>query len=181
MAYLNMFRQLWRYAGNERWKIVVYLLLHTISVLGELGKPLAFALVINTLQANKPSLIHDVWHWLMVYLMCFFTFEVFHRSARYIERFVAFRTRQRYVDALYDQLHALPLRWHAEHHSGDLINRVNIAGEALLHFGESPGQLRRLRHEVLGTVTRPLADLADHLRGGVVRGFCAHFRDTQAL
>lgn len=135
MAYLYMLKQLWRYAGEERWKIVAYYLLHAISILGELGKPYAFAMVINSLQVNRPSLISDVSHWLMIYVLCFFTFEVFHRFARYIEIPVAFRTRRRFVEAMYDKLQSLPLSWHTDHHSGNLIDRVNVAAHAIHEFG----------------------------------------------
>ncbi len=135
MAYLYMFRQLWRYAGAERWKIVVYLLIHVISVLGEIGKPLAFAMVIDALQANHPTLIAEVLHWLGVYVLCFFTFEVFHRFARYLEVPVAYRSRGRFVQAMYDKLQSLPLRWHTDNHSGNVINRVNVAAKAVHLFG----------------------------------------------
>lgn len=131
-----MFKQLWRYANGERWKIVVYYFLHAISMLGELGKPYAFAMMINTLQANRPSLIHDVSYWLGVYALCFVVFRVFHVSARYIELPVAFRCRRRFVDDMYERLQSLPLSWHTEHHSGNLIDRINIAGNALNNFGQ---------------------------------------------
>ncbi len=137
MAYLYMLRQLWHYASEERWKIVVYYLLHAISILGELGKPYAFAMVINALQANRASVIGDVSHWLAFYVLCFFTLEVFHRSARYIELPVAFRSRRRFVDAMYDRLQSLPLSWHTEHHSGNLIDRINVAAQALNEFGNA--------------------------------------------
>ncbi len=137
MSYICMLRQLWRYAGQERWKIVVYFVLHAVSILGELGKPYAFAMVINALQANRPSLVADVSHWLAFYVLCVFVFEICHRCARYIEIPVAFRTRRRFIDAMYDKLQSLPLSWHAEHHSGNLIDRINIAAEALHEFGTS--------------------------------------------
>ncbi len=137
MAYLYMLKQLWRYAGEERWKIVAYYLLHAISILGELGKPFAFAMVINALQANRSSLISDVSHWLAFYVLCFITFEVFHRCARYLELPVAFRSRRRFIDAMYDRLQSLPLSWHTEHHSGNLIDRINVAARALHEFGNA--------------------------------------------
>ena len=135
MAYWYMLKQLWRYAGEERWKIVVYGVLHAISVLGELGKPYAFAMVINALQANRPTLLQEVGHWLGCYALCFLIFEVFHRGGRYLELPVAFRSRRRFVEAMYDRLQSLPLSWHAEHHSGNLIDRVNVAARALHEFG----------------------------------------------
>ena len=131
-----MFKQLWHYARPERWKVVVYFLLHAIGTLGELGKPFAFAMVVNALQANQPSMVAEITYWLMFYVMCFFVFEVFHRSARYIERYVAFRNRKRFVGAMYDHLQALPLSWHSDNHSGAVIDRVNRASDALYHFSE---------------------------------------------
>ena len=136
MAYLYMFKQLWRYAKPERWKVVVYFLFHAIATLGDLGKPFAFAMVVNALQAQQSSMLIDIMHWLVFYIMCFFVFEVFHISARYIERYVAFRNRKRFVGAMYDHLQALPLSWHADNHSGAVIDRVNRASDALFHFGE---------------------------------------------
>ncbi len=134
MAYFYLLKQLWRYAGPERWKVVVYFVIHAISVAGEVGKPYAFALVINALQANGAHLLADVKHGLLLYVLFTLTFEVMHRPARYLEIGVAFRCRQRFVDAMYERLQALPLSWHTEHHSGSIINRVNVAGGALHGF-----------------------------------------------
>jgi len=135
MAYLYMLKRLWHYARGERWKIVAYYLLHAVSISGDLGKPYAFAMVVNALQANRPTLMDEVLHWLTFYVLCFFTFEVCHRAARYIELPVAFRSRRRFVDAVYDRLQSMPLSWHTEHHSGNLIDRTNIAAKALHGFG----------------------------------------------
>ena len=62
MAYLYMLKRLWYYARGERWKIVIYYLLHAVSILGDLGKPYAFAMVVNALQANQPTLMEEVLH-----------------------------------------------------------------------------------------------------------------------
>lgn len=137
MAYLFMLKQLWHYAGDDRPRIVIYYLLHAVSILGELGKPYAFAMVVNSLQANRPTLIADVSHWLGFYVLCYFTFRVLHISARYIELPVAFRCRRRFVDDIYDRLQSLPLSWHTEHHSGNIIDRVNVAARALHEFGQA--------------------------------------------
>ncbi|WP_214484478.1 ABC transporter ATP-binding protein [Bacillus sp. SM2101] len=137
MEYFNMFRQLWLYADRERWKIVVYLTLHAISMLGELGKPFAFSMVLNALQRNESTVVREVMTWLGFYLLCFFVFEIFHRSARFIERFVAFRNRKRFVNSMYSHLQSLPLSWHSDNHSGAVIDRVNKAADGLYNFGQS--------------------------------------------
>ncbi|WP_282936570.1 ABC transporter ATP-binding protein [Paenibacillus sp. RC67] len=132
-----MFKQLWLYADRERWKVVIYLILHAFSMLGELGKPYAFAMMINALQKNDPSVVDEVVKWLMFYVLCFFIFEIFHRSARFIERYVAFRNRKRFITIMYDHLHSLPLGWHSDNHSGSVIDRVNRAGNAIHQFSEA--------------------------------------------
>jgi ATP-binding cassette subfamily B protein len=132
-----MFKQYWHYSGKERWKVVVCLILHAISMLGELGKPFAFAMVINAIQKNDPTIVDEVIKWLLFYVLCFFIFEIFHRGARFIERYVAFRTRKRFVIGMYDHLQSLPLSWHSDNHSGAVIDRVNKAANALHQFGES--------------------------------------------
>lgn len=137
MSFLYMFRQLWHYAGKEKWKIVVYLLSHTCSLLGVLIQPYAFAQVFNVLQRNESDLFSQVLLWLGLYALGFFIFEVFHRIGRFLERRVAFRCRQRFTSDMYRRLYHLPMKWHADHHSGNVINRIMVAGEGLTWFGQN--------------------------------------------
>ncbi|CAG7637231.1 Putative multidrug export ATP-binding/permease protein [Paenibacillus allorhizosphaerae] len=129
-----MFKQLWLYADRERWKVVVYLSLHTVSLLGELGQPFALSMIMSTLQSNRATVIDEVIQWVLFYVLCFSVFEMFHRGARNIERFVSFRSRRRFVLAMYDHLQSLPLRWHTDNHSGAVIDRVNKAADGLHSF-----------------------------------------------
>ena len=137
MAYIYMLKQLWHYAEKERWKIIIYMIFHSISICGELGKPFAFAMVINALQENNETVIQEVIYWFIVYVLFFFIFEIFHRSARFIERYTAFRSRKRFIAKTYEHLQSLPLAWHSDNHSGSVIDRVNKAGAALFMFGQS--------------------------------------------
>ncbi len=131
-----MLKQLWGYSGEDKKKVVIFMIFHFISILGQLGKPLAFAMILNTLQKNTSTLIQDVVFWLSIYLICFFIFEIFHRAGRYIERFVAFRARKNFINSIYKHLRFLPLNWHNDNHSGSIIDRVNKASNALYYFGE---------------------------------------------
>jgi ATP-binding cassette subfamily B protein len=137
MAYLYMFGRLWHYAGREKWKILAYLFLHLISQLGVLAQPYAFAQVFNVLQRNEPDLIRQVIFWLGMYVLFFFVFNIFHRLARFIERRVAYRCRQRFINEMYTRLYHLPMKWHSDHHSGNTINRVNVASTGLSDFGQN--------------------------------------------
>jgi len=136
MAYLYMFRHVWHYAGKERWKIIVYIICHVCSTTGELLQPYAFAQVFNVLQRNEADLLVQVLQWIGVYGLGFLIFEVFHRIARFMERRVAFRSRQRFTTDMYTRLYHLPMKWHTDYHSGNIINRVMIAGAGLSEFGQ---------------------------------------------
>lgn len=137
MNYLKMLANLIEYSENEKWKIIVYYILHVISIIGTLLQPYAFSMIINALQKNTNTLISDIIFWLLIYLLGFLIFNVFHRIARIIERGVAFRARKRFSISIYKKLESLPMKWHDEHHSGSIIDRVNKAAEALYFFGEA--------------------------------------------
>lgn len=131
---------------------------HVLSMFGMLGQPYAFSKIVNALQINGNDLFHTVMKWLGVYFGCFCVFEVCHRSARYFERWVAFRNRKKFISSMYDHMQSLPLEWHAENHSGNVIDRVNRAANALQNFSESQSMYVSvaLNDEVLGRLPNGL-------------------------
>lgn len=136
MAYINMLKSLWKYAEQDRGKIVVYFMFHVVSVFGLLVQPYAFSMIINTLQKNSIHLISQVLFWLGIYALGFAVFNVFHRAARLKERYVAFKAKKRFLVSTYGILQSLTLKWHSENHSGNVIDRVNKAGDAIYYFGQ---------------------------------------------
>jgi ATP-binding cassette subfamily B protein len=136
MIYFSMLKNLLKYAKGERWKIAVYYIFHIISICGTLLQPYAFAMVINALQRHDEAMIHDVQYWLIIYVVGFLVFNIFHRSARFMERYVAFRARKRFITTVYGVLQSLPLSWHEENHTGNVIDRINKAADGLYWFGE---------------------------------------------
>ena len=134
---IYLFREAWKYAGEDRWKVVLFYILHGLSFGGELLKPFAFGKAINSLQVNGVQNLSPTLRWLAVYLTGFFIFEVFHRIAQYFVVTTALRNQQRFIDAMYQRIYTLPIKWHVDHHSGEVINRVNVAGQALRDFSYS--------------------------------------------
>ena len=63
-------------------------------------------------------------------------FWLFHGPARVVERKVALKIQQAFRLNLYEQFTHLPLKWHQDHHSGNIITRVNRASTALHRFAE---------------------------------------------
>ena len=152
MDYLSMLKQLLRYAKGERWKIAIYYVFHFISILGVLCQPYAFAMVINVLQENQRDVIHQVVYWLGVYVLGFIVFNIFHRSARFIERYVAFRAKKSFYLSIYDVLQSLPLSWHEENHTGNVIDRVNQAANSIYYFGQSQASIIEMVIKFFGSI-----------------------------
>ena len=137
MDFIYVFKKHWNLAINERYKVCTYVILHIISVIAITAQPLTFAMVINTLQEMNKNTLLTVTYWLFAYVACFYVFELCHRFARGIELGVAYRNKKRFVLDTYQLLQSMPLSWHAKHHSGNVISRVNKASDALLAFGQS--------------------------------------------
>ena len=137
MDFIYVFKKHWNLAKGERYKVIIYVTLHILSVVAITAQPIAFAMVINVLQKHNDQMIQDVSKWLLIYVACFYMFEICHRMARGIEIGVAYRNKKRFVLSSYQYLQSLPLSWHMKHHSGSVVSRINKASDALLNFGQS--------------------------------------------
>ncbi len=136
MPYFFLFKQLWHYAAGHRWKIVVMVFFHVISLSATILTPYVFAQILNTLQTgNRDEILRRVTTWTFIWVGLSIWFNVFHRLARYFEFDAAFRAQQAFTNEYYNIVTHLPLRWHSDHHSGETINRINMAGAALGSFG----------------------------------------------
>ncbi|MCL1792978.1 MAG: ABC transporter ATP-binding protein/permease [Oscillospiraceae bacterium] len=133
MDFLRLFKKHWQCAHPEQWRVAWYLFWHVFSVSGQLCKPYAFAMALNCLQTGQLS---EAGKWLAWYVIGFAVFEIGHRLARSTERYLAFRNRKRFVLSAYDKLQGLPLSWHSNHHSANVIDRINKAADALFGFGQ---------------------------------------------
>ncbi len=135
MSYILLLREVWAYGTGLRWRIVFFMATHVVSLIGPLSIPLVFAQILNTLQtAPADEMLGGVSGWVGVWVGLSLWFNVAHRIARYFEIDVAFRIKQRFLNRHYAILVSLPMTWHTDHHSGDTIDRVNLAGAALGDF-----------------------------------------------
>ena len=136
MAYFFLLKQLWHYSGTHRWKLALAILCHVLSLSAALLTPYVFAQILNTLQTQEhQAILPLVTRWTLIWVALSVWFNVFHRLGRYFEFDIGFRARQNFTNHFYYIVTHLPLRWHADHHSGDTINRINTAGGALGSFG----------------------------------------------
>jgi len=156
MALINLFRQAWFYAGNLRWKLIIAVLLHALSTITFMANPYIFSQILNVFQLYNDRLMERVIYWFWWWLATWFWFNICHRVGRYFEISTAYRVKQNFINEHYKIVTQLPLSWHQDHHSGDTINRINVAAKALEDF---TGKLFIYVHQIFMMIG-PLAALA---------------------
>jgi len=144
---IYLFKEVWKYSGEDRWKVILFYILHSISFGGVLLKPYAFGRAINEIQINGTNDLRPTIMWMVVYIGGFFQFEIFHRIAQYFVVTTALRNQKRFIDDMYDRVCNLPMKWHMDHHSGEIVNRINVAGLALRDFNFA--QWKYIEHLIL--------------------------------
>lgn len=151
-TYVHLMKQIWHYAGDRRWCIPAFYALYIPAVGFTLLQPYAFGEALNALQAQKPGYLHDVIIWLAVFTGTIAAMWAFHGPGRVLERMAGFRVWENFVNTAYRKLTELPVPWHQEHHSGDSINRINIAAGALRGFTEEQFLYLQVSLRMVGTI-----------------------------
>jgi ATP-binding cassette subfamily B protein len=134
--YLSLLNSLWHYGANFRTQIVIYSVAFVIAQSFMSLSPYAFGRAIDILQNFTPERVSEVTCWLAFGVAAMLLFWIFHGPARVIERSVAMKIQQSFKQNIYAQLTLLPLKWHQDHHTGNIITRLNRASTALQRFAE---------------------------------------------
>jgi ATP-binding cassette, subfamily B, bacterial len=134
--YFSLIKTVWHYGSRWRPAIIGYYLAYILAALSVGCSPYAFGRAIDVLQNFKPDRLYEVIFWLGMGVGVLLLFWVFHGPARVIERTVALKVQHAFRLNLYKQLTQLPLTWHQDHHSGNIITRLNRASVALRQFAE---------------------------------------------
>lgn len=135
--YFSLIRTVWHYGAPWRPTIVGYYIAFIIAEAFLSLTPYAFGRTIDVLQHFTAERLNEVIFWLGFGVLVSLLFWIFHGPSRIIERRVALRIQQALRLNLYEQLTHMPLKWHQDHHSGNIITRVNRASVALHRFAES--------------------------------------------
>ncbi len=134
--YFNLIKAVWHYGAPWRVSIVGYYLAYIIAQGALSLSPYVFGQAINVLQHFKSDNVNEVIFWLVMGVVVMLVFWLFHGPARLVERDVALKIKQDFTLHLYQQLTRLPLKWHQDHHSGNIITRINRAATELHRFAE---------------------------------------------
>lgn len=132
-----MFKKLWEFSEGNRRNLVIYLVLFILAQSLMFLEPLIIAKVLNIIQVQ--GIIEENFKTLLWWLASFIGIEmlfwVFHGPARVMEMANGFIAKINYRKHLLDGTMDLPAKWHADHHSGDTIDKIEKASEGLRAFG----------------------------------------------
>lgn len=135
--YLNLLRTVWRNGRPWHRSIIGYYVAYIVAQGCFSLTPYAFGRTVDLLQNFKPERFSEVFFWLGFGVVLLPLFWLFHGPARVVERKVAVKIQQAFRLHLYEQLTRLPLKWHQDNHSGNIITRITRASTALHSFAES--------------------------------------------
>jgi ATP-binding cassette subfamily B protein len=136
-AVVLLYRDLWRLIKGERQVFVGAVSLLVVAQAILLIVPLLSARALNALQLHGRAGLRDAGFWLAMVLLLAVASWAFHAPGRVLERRAALTVRRRMSGSLTERLFALPLSWHAAHHSGATAHRVQKSTQALSGFAQS--------------------------------------------
>lgn len=139
-----LFSKVWEYSvGNRRNIVLFWLMFAAAETLELFVGPLIWAKIMNVIQEQgiTQASIRILLFLLGLTLLKELVFWAFHGPARVLECANAFKARINYRRFLLGGVMILPMEWHAEHHSGDTIDRVEKGTNALFRFSEDSFQI----------------------------------------
>lgn len=136
-------RKLWRYSEGNRKNVVLYISLFILANAISFVEPLIMAKILNLIQIGglaKENIYTILWY-ASSFILVDFLFWTCHGPARVIERANAFIARNNYKKYLLNGVMELPAEWHADHHSGDTIDKIEKGTTALYSYAEDSYEL----------------------------------------
>ncbi len=135
--YLFMISQAWRFGAGQRRRMITFYCLCFCANMAIIAQPWIFGQTLNVLQSGGADLFQRVWPWFLFYGSMMVVFWTFHGPGRVIERNFAFYVKRQFFDQHYRAVTELPMSWHSDHHSGEIINRIQKAGMGLYNFTQT--------------------------------------------
>jgi ATP-binding cassette, subfamily B, bacterial len=137
---IYLFAQMWRYSRGRRHIVLLYSLMFIAAgATSLLGFPWVWSKMIDTVQKEgiTPSSLHHLLLLLLLPVGIQIVFWLLHGPARVLERVNAFKVRANYRKYLLQGIMTLPMEWHASHHSGDSVDKVEKGTSALFDFSST--------------------------------------------
>ncbi len=134
-----LYSTLFRFLGNKRnkFKFVCSQLGLLLSEGLHVLMPIAFGMALNVLQENPEMFFSEAKIFILWIAITPVIFWIINYPARITERTLSFEVTRNFKLYLFKKLNLLPLKWHKNNHSGDLLSRVQKSSTALQTFSDS--------------------------------------------
>lgn len=141
---LYLFSKTWQYSTGNHRKVRLYWALFIIgNAITLISQPLLLGNVFNTIQqegVTRANFGHIVLFSVLGMLVSV-VYWMFHGPARVIEEANAFNASTKFRSFLLRGVMALPLSWHADHHSGDTGDKIDKGHDGQYSFASQSFQI----------------------------------------
>ncbi len=147
-------KYMWKYAGEFRKYVVLAVVLKVIAELIALTEPLIIGKIFNSIQlsASNSSFLPSAIKSFSLLLVIMLANWMFHGPSRVLEKRNAFFIRKNYKKEMFERVLHLPAGWHRDHHSGDTIDKINKASDALFDFSGSTFTILESATKLAGSI-----------------------------
>lgn len=133
---INLLKYTFKYSYDQKWRMTLSIVLATLGQLVLLLNPWVVSRIFNTVQfsPDDPGILRFVLLNLLFLLIIEVASWMFGGTGRVIERRFHFIIRKNYKQAMFERVLDLSAAWHKDHHSGETIDKINTASQALYIF-----------------------------------------------
>lgn len=149
----------WRFSGKYKLAILGYTVLFMLAQATALLEPYILGLMLNAVQndltqgaSGNAQLMNDVIFYSGLFVGLKILFWSIHGPTRLLERYVAFQITYDYKAHMFKTVTNLPLKWQREHHSGQSIDKINRAHNALSDFFQGTFDINYMICRLVGTL-----------------------------
>ena len=136
--YLYMLRACWRLADRRERRIMIGIYVAFIFAnLCSLSVPLVLGKIVQTITQGGDHVLSNLIKWCAVWVGFIILFWIGQGPGRYLERNLAYSLRTRLTNKLYASSPICHGRGMQNHHSGSVLNRVNLATQSIYDFCET--------------------------------------------
>ncbi|MBI3573795.1 ABC transporter ATP-binding protein [Candidatus Kaiserbacteria bacterium] len=136
-------KKMWQYSEGNRRTVVLFVCMFIVADILWALEPLVVGFILNEIQEKGLNMgnVPYIFSLLLIFLFLDIIAWAFHGPARVMETKNAFRVRANYKKYLLQGTMALPIDWHSNHHSGDIIDKIEKGSSAVSNFSENTFQV----------------------------------------
>jgi len=134
---------MWKYSQGNRRKVVIYLLMSTMSeIINTFWAPIVMATILNIVggEGITDSSIKKLFLLSLLLPLGSTLSWIFHGPARCLEEANAFLARVNYRGNQLQGVMNMPLEWHNEHHTGNTIDKIEKGALSIYDFSSETFQ-----------------------------------------